>query len=70
MHLQKTHLYIRTLGQMYAFDEPHLAALAGHDNRSGTGAVSEEANALHQCAIGHAGGGKDQIIARRQVLAV
>src|SRR4051794_9563036 len=49
-------------------DEADARRIALHHDRAGPGAVAEEAHAAHQAAVGHAGGGEDDAVARRQIL--
>src|SRR5579872_498954 len=60
-------LHVRPLFEMYALDEAHFPGSQGHDDRGCARALAEEAHAFHQSAVGYAGGGKDQLLARREV---
>src|SRR3954452_11411203 len=48
-------------------DEADAWRVALHDQRARARAVSEEPDAAHQCAVGDAGGGKHNALARRQI---
>ena len=52
---------------MDALDEAHFPRAQRHDHRGRPGAFTEEADALHQCAVCHACGGEDNLLARRQI---
>src|SRR2546422_7035923 len=51
-----------------AVDEPDAVRIVLHDHRAGADAVAEEPNTFHQRAVGHAGGRKDNAVARREIL--
>src|SRR5690349_2292249 len=55
---------------MDAVDESDLARLQRHDHGGGADTFSEEADAFHKRAVGDAGGGKNHLLARRQVLGL
>src|SRR3989441_3946320 len=51
-----------------AVDESNLMRIVLHDNRARPGAVAEKTDAAHQRAVGDAGGGKDDLLARGEFL--
>src|SRR6266705_7114256 len=50
-----------------AVDESDLVWIVLHDDRTRTGAITEEAHAAHQRAVGHAGRGEDNAPAWREI---
>jgi hypothetical protein len=65
--LRESNFHVSALGQVNAFHEAHLAALARHHNRGCARAFAKKANAFHQRAVGYAGRGKDDVICWIQV---
>src|SRR5258706_11922610 len=61
------YLDVRRLSDVDAVDEPDAVRVVLHDHRAGADAVSEEPHALHQRAVRHPGGGKDDVLPRRQI---
>src|SRR5207302_6044997 len=61
--LEESHLHIRTLLQVDAFDEADFAGAQGHDHRRRSRAFAEEADAFHQGAVGDAGCGENELLA-------
>src|SRR5687767_4494147 len=54
-------------GHVDAVDETHPPRMRLHHQRHGPGAVAEEAHALHQRAVGDAGRGEDDVLARGEI---
>src|SRR5687767_11482563 len=50
-----------------AVDEADAVRVRLHDERRGPHAVAEETDALHDRAVGHAGGGKHDVLPRGEV---
>src|SRR4030081_3733525 len=58
--LREPHLHIRALFQVDALDETDLSGSQRHDHGGRARAFAEKADALHQRAVGDAGGGEDE----------
>src|SRR5580658_7226154 len=65
--LHEPHFHIRTLFQVNALDEAHLAGELSEDDRGSPRAFAEEADAFQQSAVGDAGGGEDELLAGGKV---
>src|SRR5258708_34933332 len=61
--LQEPHLHIRPFFQMDALYETDLPGAQSHDHRRCARAFAKKADAFHQRAVGHAGGGEDELFA-------
>lgn len=61
-------LHVRALVQVNAFQEANLAGVERQNNGRGACAFTEETHAAQQWSIGNTRGGKDRLLARRQLL--
>ena len=50
--------------------KPEVSRLSCHNQGGGSFAGAEEAHAFEQCTVSHAGGRKDNLPARRQIVGV
>src|ERR1700678_164786 len=55
---------------MDALDESHFTSQLGEDDRRGSRAFAEEADAFEQCAVGNAGGSEDKLLAGSEVFSL
>src|SRR5579864_7020423 len=68
--LGESHFHIGPAIQVNAFHEADLGGAQSHDHGRGSRAFAEESDSPHQRALGNSGGGKDELLAGREVFSL
>src|SRR3954467_6089372 len=66
--ISEPHSHSARLLDMDGIDETDPRRMALHDQRAGPDTVAEEADPFHQRPVRHPGGGKDDVLAAREIL--